>query len=256
MRSVPIFPLDVPNGGDAMSTSFRNYLSESRELYTNVLLVLPLFVIYQIGILATGGVRNGVDFMTDVLFWASGHSFVGYVGLNLAILAAFGGGIAWLRHRGDASKMSIWPWMILESTVYALMLGGTITTLMGHLGLDHLLASGVASQGLFSKFILSLGAGIYEEIVFRLVLMGGLFWVGRRTLNWSPWTLAAAAVVLSSLLFSGVHYIGALGDPFELGSFLYRFFAGVLLALIFYLRGFAIAVYTHAIYDIFVLFSM
>jgi membrane protease YdiL (CAAX protease family) len=239
-----------------MPTSFRNYLDESRELYNNILLVLPLFVIYQIGILATGGVRNGVDFVTDILFWASGHSFWGYVGINLGVLVAFGGAVAYLRQQGGESRFSIWPWMIAESTLYAFLLGGVIIGFMSQLGLDHLLASGAAGiSGPIDKLVLSIGAGIYEELVFRLFLMGGLFWVGKRSLGWSSWVAASVAVLASSLLFSGVHYIGSLGDAFEMGSFLYRFFAGILFAVIFYLRGFAIAVYTHAIYDIFVLFS-
>jgi len=67
------------------------------------------------------------------------------------------------------------------------------------------------------------------------------------------WMSAVFAVILSSLVFSGIHYIGSLGDAFTLGSFMFRFFAGVILAVIFYLRGFAVAVYTHAIYDIIVM---
>ena len=54
-------------------------------------------------------------------------------------------------------------------------------------------------------------------------------------------------------MISAIHHIGVMGDPFTLGTFLFRFFAGILLAVIFHVRGFAVAVYTHAIYDIFVM---
>ena len=101
--------------------------------------------------------------------------------------------------------------------------------------------------------MLSIGAGLYEETVFRLVLMGGGFYALTRWAKLGPWAAAGIALLASSFIFSAVHYIGPLGDAFEIGSFLFRFFAGVVLAAIFYVRGFAIAVYTHAIYDIIVM---
>ncbi|MFW5968236.1 MAG: type II CAAX prenyl endopeptidase Rce1 family protein, partial [Persicimonas sp.] len=147
--------------------------------------------------------------------------------------------------------------VIGESTVYAFFFGGAVIGMMSMFGLEGLLemASGAGGHdyGTFDSFVLSIGAGLYEEIVFRLFLMGGLFWLGAKQFKWPTWVAALVAVVVSSLLFSGVHYIGSLGDSFELGSFMFRFFAGILLAVIFYLRGFAVAVYTHAIYDIIVM---
>ena len=236
-----------------MTSSFRRYLSETHDPYTNVILVLPLFVAYQIGILATGGVRNGVDFMTDWLFLAAGHDFWAYVGINLAVLAAFVVALLYLRKSGKF-RMSIWPWVIGESTAYAALLGTAVITIMRQLGLGQLLATGASGNyGLIDKLVLSIGAGMYEEVVFRLFLTGGLFVLGSKVFDWTNWIAALFAVVLSSLAFSGVHYIGSLADAFTLGSFLFRFFAGLILAVIFYLRGFAIAVYTHAIYDIIVM---
>ena len=54
----------------------------------------------------------------------------------------------------------------------------------------------------------------------------------------------------------GIHYIGALGDDFTIASFVFRFLAGVYLTLVFRFRGFAVAVYSHAIYDVIVLFLL
>jgi len=58
---------------------------------------------------------------------------------------------------------------------------------------------------------------------------------------------------LSALLFSAVHYIGSMGDAFTLGSFLYRFLFGLILNGIYVWRGFGVAAWTHAIYDIMVI---
>jgi len=239
-----------------MKEAMQSYFKESRELSTSVILVFPLFVIYQLGLLATGGVRNGVDFMTDGLMALAGHSFWNYFLINLALLVIFGGVVLWMRKKGGFNPR-LWPKVLLESTIYAFFFGGAVIGVMQFFGLDIFLASGagegVGGLGTFSKLVMSVGAGLYEEIVFRLFLMGGLFWLGARAIKTPVWAAAISAVLISSLAFSGVHYIGNMGDAFELGSFFFRFIAGVMLAGIFYLRGFAVAAYTHAIYDIIVL---
>lgn len=236
-----------------MTTALKSYLAETRDPYTNVILVLPLFVAYQIGILATGGVRNGVDFMTDYLFALAGNDYGVYLAINFGIVLAFGIALVALRKSGDF-EISVWPWVLAESSLYGALLGTAVVTLMRQLGMGGLLATGAAGQlGTFDKFVLSIGAGFYEELVFRLLLMGGIYLALRRMAGVASWVAAVVGVLLSSLAFSGVHYIGSMADVFTLGSFLFRFFAGVLLAVIFYLRGFAVAVYTHAIYDIFVM---
>jgi len=233
--------------------TFKHYLSETRDPYANIILVLPLFVAYQIGILLTGGLRNGVDFMTDLLFAAAGGNSWNYLMINLGVIAAFGIALFVLRKNGSF-RAELWPWVVAESTLYAMCLGTAVIALMQSLGMGHLLVVGtVGSAGIFDKLVLSIGAGMYEELVFRLFLTGGLFLLASRVFGWTNMVAAIFAVITSSLAFSGVHYIGSLADTFTLGSFMFRFFAGVILAAIFYLRGFAVAVYTHAIYDILVM---
>jgi hypothetical protein len=59
--------------------------------------------------------------------------------------------------------------------------------------------------------------------------------------------------LVSSALFSAAHHVGPLGDPLRLGVFTYRMLAGIVFGLIFWFRGFAVAVYTHALYDMYVM---
>lgn len=233
--------------------SIAAYLDSSRNLFNSMILVLPLFILYQVGVLATGGVRNGVDFVTDLMWAAADGSLGTYLLINLGILAAFVGGIFALRKQGTFQP-KLFPWVVAESTAYAMLLGSAVVLLMSSLGLDVLLSTGGGGDyGIFTSIILSLGAGIYEETVFRLILMGGMFYAAAHWMKLPRWLAAVAALVLSSFIFSAIHYVGPLADAFTLGSFIFRFFAGILLAGIFYLRGFAVAVYTHAIYDIIVM---
>jgi hypothetical protein len=59
------------------------------------------------------------------------------------------------------------------------------------------------------------------------------------------------AALLAALAFSAFHYIGPYGDPFTLSSFLFRALAGLAFSALFLLRGFGIAAWTHALYDVF-----
>lgn len=237
-----------PQKRDVRDGTLRRYLRESRELGTSLLLVLPLFVAYHVGVLVTGGLRNGVDFMTDALFAVLGGSLPGYLAVNGAVLLGLVLTLLVQRRRGKLHPR-LFPWVLLESCVYASLFGTVVTTLVQWLGLGPLLAAGFGPQ---NALILSIGAGLYEEVVFRLLLMGGVYRL--LTVRSMPrWWAGTLSLLVSSAVFSAVHHLGNLGEPFTLSAFTFRFFAGVVLASIFAFRGLGVAVYTHAVYDIIVL---
>jgi len=97
------------------------------------------------------------------------------------------------------------------------------------------------------------GAGVHEEIVFRLLLLNGLALLGDKVLGLRHWVAVMLAFVLSSLLFSAAHHVGPLGEELRVGVFVFRALAGLVFASLFQFRGFAIAVYTHSLYDVYVL---
>ena len=65
--------------------------------------------------------------------------------------------------------------------------------------------------------------------------------------------VTALAIAVAAVIFSLSHYIGPLGDPFRLSSFIQRMAAGVFLSLVFLLRGYGIAAWTHALFDLYVI---
>src|SRR5262249_13777084 len=109
----------------------------------------------------------------------------------------------------------------------------------------------------------------YEELTYRVLLFGLgaklLVWIfakekvaltsGSASLGLSIKSLAITAgwSVVAAAIFSGGHYIGPFWDPFELKSFIFRWVLGMALTLIYATRGFAAAVWAHALYDIWVL---
>lgn len=243
------------------SASRASYFAQSREPLTALVAVLPLFVAYQLGILMTGGVRNGVDFVSGILFAVFGGNMSGYLAFNAAILVAFLVAVAVLRRNGELHPR-LFPFMLLESAVYAVLVGGVVNLMMDVTGVSALLAvpgpalanapAAAAEPGLIYKLVMSVGAGLYEELAFRLILLGGLFALLQRG-GMGRVGAGVIAVVASSLIFSGVHHLGSMGEAFTLGAFAFRFFAGVVFAALFQVRGFAIAAWTHALYDIWVM---
>jgi hypothetical protein len=111
--------------------------------------------------------------------------------------------------------------------------------------------TGAPARSSFTPLIGYLGAGVYEEALFRLVLVPVFFGVLR--LLQAPQVMASAlAVTGSALLFSLAHHAGTPGEAFTWFAFVFRWMAGVFFAWVFVLRGFGIAVGTHTAYDILV----
>lgn len=234
------------------STPRRPSLWAKANLLTSLVLVLPLLVFYEIGVLASDQM-NGADLITSTLVRAFGVKGLIWtqVGLMVIVVAI----AIYLRRNQQLSLRQILP-VLIESLLYALLMGSFIIFVMVDLlGIDpRLAATPLSRAGVFQKLVMSVGAGVHEELVFRLLLLGGLSALLTKTgLVKRTWLAFVIALVISSLLFSAVHHIGPLGDPLRVGVFVYRAIAGVLFGLLFQLRGFAIAVYTHALYDIYVL---
>jgi hypothetical protein len=250
-----------------MRPTLRNYWLTSREPRYSLSFAFPLLVLYEVLAFSLShgeeaGVRNGADVLLKRLFVTLG----GRNGLVVFGALLVGGGAALaLRdlRRSGRLEPRFFIYMFAESVCYALVFGGVTGTLTGLLLSEiamvgpHLSLLAIAPSGLSlpSQLMISLGAGIYEELLFRVILVSGLAWVARRGFGWSASAAGVFAVVLGALIFSAFHYIGPYGDPLELGSFTFRTVAGLLFSGLYLLRGFGITAWTHALYDVFLTIS-
>jgi len=235
----------------------KDYLHRSRAPRYSILFALPLLVLYEglsalLTHSAVAGVRNGADVLLKSLFVALG----GRDGLVVFGLLLVGGGaflvVRDIRRSGERLSARVFAAMLLESGVYATLFGfvvGWLTTLLLE-GPRRLSVGGAAALGLQTQLVVSLGAGIYEELLFRVVLVGALMWGTRRLLGARTGLAATISVVVSALVFSSFHYVGSLGDTFTLASFTFRAIAGVAFSVLYVLRGFGITAWTHALYDL------
>jgi len=229
-----------------------SYLEESRRLSLSIAFILPLMVLYHIGIIQSGSaVRN----MAEV--WMTGPiSAIGIPAaqaLNIAIIAALVVAF-WKLQRTGAACLAFALLMLVESAVYALAMyhGVGVLTEAVQQEAERFLAF---NTGRWTPLFLALGAGVYEELLFRFLLIGGGMLVLQKFFLWNRAASAGVALAVASVVFALVHYIGPFGDTFDTFSFLFRTIAGAALGLIFLIRGLGIAVWTHSLYNVMVLMS-
>lgn len=114
----------------------------------------------------------------------------------------------------------------------------------------------VDDRNLLANIVTGIGAGIYEELVFRLVLICLLMLLFQDALKLTHTNSIVLSVLISAALFSAHHHIdffsGRLNsiDPFNLTKFIFRTIAGIYFAALFAFRGFGITAGTHAFYNI------
>lgn len=222
---------------------------------TSLLLIFPLFLTYEVGILLVPGAYNGADLITAQLVRLLDGQVGLYIAINAALAFVFLAALAYFRRSHNFDARRVWS-VLLESTLYALSTGTLICFVMiDLLGVDPRLtvaplrAADGAPAGLLGSVIVSLGAGVHEELLFRVVLLGGIAAFLEKVAGVRRFLAVFAAFVVSSVLFSAAHH---LVEPFRLGAFVYRVLCGLFFACLYQFRGLAIAVYTHAIYDIYV----
>jgi hypothetical protein len=243
-----------------------SYWSATRAPRYSLVFALPLFLLYE-GLAAslgsapgTASVRNAADVALKTPFFllSGARGSLAFFATVIAICVFLVGRD--LRRTRDRPRPRTFALMLGESAVLALLLGvvvGTLTQrLLGvltALAAQQGAASPLESLGLSTRLMLALGAGLYEELLFRVLLVGGiaagLAWLlGRRT-----WMTNTIAAVVGALIFSAFHYVGEYGDRFELASFTYRAIAGLAFSGLYLTRGFGITAWTHALYDVYVM---
>lgn len=248
--------ISLTTTNDVLSPSPIYWHSARRPLPSLVFLV-PLLVVYEVGVLVMGGgrpetIRNGADFwMRDALM---------QLGIGSAIVLPallIGGLLAWhmcSKHPWKVS-MDTMVGMCAESMIFAFLLRllCQLQDMAFHkLQIGSYLSANITVNGSESaQLITFIGAGIYEEVLFRLCLLPVVFFVFRRAGFSNGWA-CVLSVLATSLLFSWAHYIGSAADQLTLFSFTFRALAGIYFASLFFVRGFGITVGTHAAYDLLV----
>jgi membrane protease YdiL (CAAX protease family) len=226
----------------SLSQRAEAYWTQSRRPLSSLLLVAPLLAIYEAAVLLLGA-QNGADSLMRWLLERLG--FGQHLLLPIATVCTL---LAWqyLSHQPWRFSPGVLAIMVVESVLLGLCLR------LGSFAQNAVLMTGYADalKTNLREAAGFLGAGIYEELLFRLILLSLTIW-GLRRAGVAPRTGVIVAVVLNGLLFAAAHHIGPGGEsPIRWPRFAFRTMAGIYFSVIFLYRGFGIAAGSHAAYDL------
>lgn len=236
-----------------MSSALSSYFEESKTPLSNLVFYLPWLILYELGLVLSGDpYRNLADvWLRNVLQWAGFSQYFLLPLLSCAVL------LGW--HHVSKEQWKIhWhclPGMFLECIAYTVVLIGVfrlqqvVVSAVGNLAGRPVAMAVQAGPELAANDHLLLnmvGAGIYEELFFRLLLLPAVIWALLR-IELKSWLAYTLGVVLVSVAFAAAHSIGVEQDWF---TFAFRFLVGVILGAVFLKRGFGVAVGAHVLYNI------
>jgi hypothetical protein len=244
------------------------YARRTRQSTYTLALVVPFLAIYEVGLVAlrlTHGdfhARNGADAMIRFVLFPLGVQRAGTVGAfawSLAsILVLVVCYLVWRSRepgREPVQKRYV-AWLYAESAGWALVLFlGSLAFFSGALRTDTERAAAEGGRpSVASELVFNAGAGVYEELVFRVLLVLVLAMVFTRIMHVEKPMGAVAAAVAAAVVFSLMHFGARPGaDPWGgdgfMALFVFRLAAGLFFSLLFCFRSFGVAVAAHALYD-------
>ncbi len=231
----------------------QDYFQKSKSPFYSFIITLPIFLLYELGLFLMRGtefsyIKNGADVLIEDMIATLGFDIF-YISSSIFLLAFFI--IAYYQKKNYDSftiYKSYLSIMLFESFVYALLL----FLLLGNMSLYLM---DISVQDIKFNIILSLGAGIYEELIFRVFSIFILYkFISFIFKSMRHFSTQFFALLLSSILFSLFHFMGT--ESFSQEAFTIRFIAGILLGILYINRGFGITAITHSFYDIFVIFQL
>ena len=217
---------------------WRRYQRDARRPLHCLLFLLPLVAAYELGAgLARGSGLGGELVAPSVIRGLLGwFGLVGFWVPPVVLVVAL---LAWHRLRHD--RWRIRGWVLLG------MVGESLVVAAPLLVLSSLFESPPQREsGLLAELVKALGAGVYEELVFRLLLISGLAWLIVELVRLPGPTALGVAAGLAALVFAACHFPPIGSEAFDWRTFTFKLVAGLYLAVVFLGRGLGVASGCHA----------
>jgi len=229
-----------------------SYWNVTKNIYYSLLFIFPMLFLYEAMCWIqyfgqSAETRNGADVLIRQIIVGMGNGSEIVYGLLLMIVLF---GVMFLNRRvvkNGKLKFTFLLLMIVESLAWCI---GFITIMSVS---EQLLLSIMERNIIPEQFYLAIGAGIWEELLFRVGAIGLSLSFLTKIVGYSGIYSAIIAVIFSAVIFSLFHYLGPFGDNFSYKSFYLRTLAGIFLGSLYMFRGFGITVYTHIFYDMFII---
>lgn len=229
-----------------------SYWDASQNIVYSILLIVPIFIIYESLYFLDSSqsiyqIRNGADVIFKNFFHIFGsYSRIVFKLSLLTILII----ILYFNYSTifeNKLKLSFLFYMLIESILWSLVLLFTIYMY------NNTVILSINNYFILNQYHMAIGAGIWEEILFRLCLIPFMIFIFKYLFSCNILLSTIISLVLSSTLFSLFHYIGPFADLFTYHTFILRLMAGLILGILYVMRGLGIAIYTHTIYNIIII---
>jgi len=231
----------------------QQYSAITLRPWPNLLFILPILIFFEVGIyFSQGGTPGGgsqlvAAFLIERVVMALGAEHFGYIFPGLAVIAILLASHLAAKH----------PWRF-DIFVLPAMLGESLTWTIPLCIFNRVLyqaqLAGAPSlrDTWLDQVIRSCGAGLYEELVFRLILVTGLDILLVNVFKLNRSASRVFSILLSAGLFASQHHHPLGAEVFDLTDFCFRTAAGVYLGGLFVYRGFGIAAGCHVFYNVIV----
>ncbi len=210
--------------------------------------LLPLIIAYEVGLIVLAPpVQGEADrviayHLMEMFFSLFGATGVLLPGLLIIVILL------------ATHVVSREPWRVRASTLLG-MLGESLVWTMPLFVLNRTIRY-AGTTGTFidwrESLVIGTGAGVYEELVFRLVLVTVLVIILEDVLHFKKIHSLVAAVIIAAVLFAAHHHVPLGTEAYAFVPFLFRTLAGIYLGGLFLLRGYGVTAGCHAFYNVIV----
>jgi hypothetical protein len=231
------------------------YWVASRQPLSILAFLLPLVIAYEIGLALVLRSEQGVltirahetllDFFRIFGLSAHGGLFLGGAAIVVVLLV-------W-------QLLTREPWQVEPATL-AMMATESLALTLPLVGVGLVIrapeaaaaAPDLATMSLGARLAISVGAGLYEELLFRMTLIAVTHTLLVDVARLPGRTGAAVAILVSAAAFTWYHPLTDAAGAFSIGRAGFFFLAGLYFGLVYVVRGFGIVVGTHVLYDVIV----
>lgn len=260
-RSQPAI-LPTQSGGAALPLARGGYFHISARPWHTLLFLLPFIIFYELG--STGIIGDGVSETLEAQdMLVRFFDLFGVLGLHLPAIALVV--TLLIQHLLSKARWTIYPGVLLAMVAESAFLTGplivvaivlfSLTPAMMLQSTEQVIPPSELQSTLEGMY-LAIGAGLYEEMLFRLVLITLLHFVVTDVLGFAHKTGVVIAVVLSAIAFAWHHDAVAHAGVINWRLGFFYAIAGAYFGVLFLSRGFGIAVGAHLMYDLLVLVVM
>lgn len=228
-----------------LKPSVQSYLEATREPLVCLVFLLPLVAAYEIGaLLLRPMVRPELELVAPSVI--------------LHVLAWFGAAGAWVPGVGLLLTLLLWHWASgknwqIRGWTPLAMVAESILVVPPLLVLARLLlpqAGARASEATLKvQAVYTLGAAIYEEMLFRFLLISILLLVLVDLFRVKRTPASIVAGGLAAIVFAVAHVPG-FDQPLDVKKFAFHALSGGYLAMLYVARGLGVCIGCHAAYNL------